>query len=422
MRLAYLCNIYPAVSHSFVRREIEALERAGHEIFRFSLRPYHSEIRDPADLREAAGTESILSQGWRRLVSAGVRGLVLHPVKGWAAITTAYKLSGKGTLDKARYVIYLLEAGWLVERLIEMQVRHLHAHFGTNPAAIAAIARAWGGPPFSFTVHGPDEFDAPVEKKLRMKIERASFVAAISSYSRSQLMRWVSEASWDKLKVVRCGIDSFFRDSAPVAPPPSSVSFVTVARLSEQKGLPLLIDACTRMRDAGERFQLTIVGYGDLQDSLRETIRRHKLENCVVLAGIKSAEEIRELLLSARAFVLPSFAEGLPVVLMEALALARPVITTFIAGIPELVDQECGWLIPAGSVADLVTAMTDALHASPEFLFSKGLVGRERVLRLHDADRNASFLSHEFTRTQTVSATARTTPRHSTHEAKGERG
>jgi glycosyltransferase involved in cell wall biosynthesis len=176
------------------------------------------------------------------------------------------------------------------------------------------------------------------------------------------------------------------------------------------------------MRDAGERFQLTIVGYGDLQDSLRETIRRHKLENCVVLAGIKSAEEIRELLLSARAFVLPSFAEGLPVVLMEALALARPVITTFIAGIPELVDQECGWLIPAGSVADLVTAMTDALHASPEFLFSKGLVGRERVLRLHDADRNASFLSHEFTRTQTVSATARTTPRHSTHEAKGERG
>ncbi|HEV2593841.1 MAG TPA: glycosyltransferase [Sphingomicrobium sp.] len=392
VRLAYLSNIYPAVSHSFIRREIESLERAGHQVSRFSLRPYHSEITDSADIREATRTESVLAQGWLRLVLAGVRALLLHPVRSCAAIATAYELSGKGLAQKARYTVYLLEAAWLVGRLRQLQVTHLHAHFGTNPAAIATIVRAWGGPPFSFTVHGPDEFDAPIELKLRSKIERASFVAAISSYCQSQLMRWVPEQQWHKIKLVRCGVDSMFLNAAPTVPPRTSVNFVAVARLSQQKGLPLLIDACAKLRDAGERFHLTIVGYGDLQREIEMKIRAQQLQDCVTLAGIKSSREICELLLAARAFILPSFAEGLPVVLMEALALARPVITTCIAGIPELVDDRCGWLIPAASVPDLVQAMTSALQTSPEDLLSKGLVGRERVLRLHDADRNASAL------------------------------
>jgi len=405
VRLAYLCNIYPAVSHSFVRREIEAIERTGHEVIRFSLRPHHSEIKDPSDLREVARTQAILSRGWLRLCAAAVRRFILHPAKSCAAIATAYKLSGKGLSQKARYVIYLLEAAWLVERLKQEQVQHLHAHFGTNPAVVAAIARAWGGPPFSFTVHGPEEFDAPIEMKLRTKIGRARFVAAISSYCRSQLMRWVPETEWTKIKLIRCGVDSGFRDAEPVPPPADSVKLVTVARLSQQKGLPLLIEACARLRDCGERFQLTVVGYGEMQRALQMEIQRLHLEDCVKLDGIKSSEEIRELLIDSRAFVLPSFAEGLPIVLMEALALARPVITTAIAGIPELVDQECGWLIPAGSVTDLVAALKDALHASPESLLAKGLVGRERVLRLHDADRNAAGLSNEFERTQMESVT-----------------
>ena len=400
MRLAYLCNIYPAVSHSFVRREVEALERAGHEVARFSLRPYHSEIKDRADLGEASRTESILSQGWSRLIANAIRRFILHPAKSHKAIATAYKLSSRGLAQKARNVVYLLEAGWLVERLSRMGVVHLHAHFGTNPAVVAAIARAWGGPPFSFTVHGPEEFDAPVEIKLSRKIEASSFVVAISSYCRSQLMRWVPQSDWDKIKVIRCGVDAGFRDAVPDGPSADSRDLLTVARLSEQKGLPLLIDACARLRDRGERFRLTIVGYGDLQEALQMSIRKHNLEDYVVLVGIKSSDEIRELLLAARAFVLPSFAEGLPIVLMEALALARPVVSTAIAGIPELVDQECGWLIPAGSIDDLVAALEEALHAPAETLSRKGLAGRERALRLHDADRNALQLAAQFEQTQ----------------------
>jgi glycosyltransferase involved in cell wall biosynthesis len=254
------------------------------------------------------------------------------------------------------------------------------------------IAHAWGGPHFSFTAHGPDEFDAPVSLSLPAKVEAASFVAAISSYGCSQLMRWSSPDHWAKIAVVRCGLDREFLDADAQPVPPSSTEFVCVARLSPQKGLPLLIAACERLRAKGERFSLTIIGDGEMRGSLEAEIARRNLGDTITLAGIRTGEEIREYLIRCRAFVLPSFAEGLPVVIMEALALRRPVITTAIAGIPELVDESCGWLIPAGSEEALVEAMTAALHAPTEDLFAKAAVGRERVLKFHDADSNAAVL------------------------------
>jgi glycosyltransferase involved in cell wall biosynthesis len=146
------------------------------------------------------------------------------------------------------------------------------------------------------------------------------------------------------------------------------------------------------LRADGERFSLTIIGDGEMRDSLEGEIARRKLGDVITLAGIQTVAEIREHLNRCRAFVLPSFAEGLPVVIMEALALGRPVISTAIAGIPELVDDTCGWLIPAGSEEALVAAMRKALRAPVKDLVAKGAVGRERVLRMHDADRNAALL------------------------------
>lgn len=392
MRLAYLCNVYPAVSHSFVRREIEAVERAGHEVFRFSIRPIHQDITDPADVREANVTSVVLEQGWTALTLATTRLAISRPRRAGAALRKAFRLSGKGMAEKARHLIYFMEAAWLAQRFAKLRVNHLHAHFGTNPAAVAAIAHLWSGTPFSFTIHGPDEFDAPVQLRLKEKAAEATLVAAISNYCRSQLMRWIPERDWPKIQVVRCGLDRDFLNEAPAAPDADSIQLLTVARLSQQKGLPLLIDACSRLRDDGAQFNLTIVGYGDMRRGLEEKIRELELEDRVSLAGIKSSDEIRELLREARVFVLPSFAEGLPVVLMEALALGTPVIATEIAGIPELVDDECGWLIPAGSETALVEALRKALEATSSELKAKGAVGRQRVLRLHDVDRNSLSL------------------------------
>lgn len=398
MRLAYLCNLYPAVSHSFVRREIEAVERAGHEVHRFSIRPPRADLKDPADRHEAEQTEVVLGQGALRLLLAALLLLISRPLKTLDAIASARRLSGPGARAKIRHLAYWLEAAWLVRRFDQLGVQHLHAHFGTNPAAVAAIIRAWGGPSFSFTAHGPDEFDAPVTLSLPAKVEAASFVAAISSFGRSQLMRWSRPDHWDRIGVVRCGLDRDFLDAAAEPVGAGSTEFVCVARLSAQKGLPLLIAACERLRANGERFSLTIVGDGEMREELGAEVTRCNLGDIVTLAGVQTSEEIRDHLKRCRAFVLPSFAEGLPVVIMEALALGRPVIATAVAGIPELVDGACGWLIPGGSEDALVGAMTAALHTSAEDLSAKGLIGRQRVLEMHDADRNAAVLLERIER------------------------
>lgn len=405
MRLAYLCNLYPAVSHSFVRREIAGVEAQGHIVHRFSIRAVPTNLRDEADVEEATRVEVLLPQGATRLFFAALGLLIRRPGKAIAALVMAFRLSGPGLKQKTKHAAYFLEAAWLARRLELLKIEHLHAHFGTNPAAVALITRIFGGPPFSFTVHGPDEFDAPVALSLGRKIEGAAFVVAISSYGRSQLMRWTEPGRWDDIEVIRCGVDREFLDAEPQPVLPSSTKFVCVARLAPQKGLPLLIAACDRLHSAGERFSLTIIGAGDLQHSIEKEIDERGLRDVVELIGIRSASEIREALLGSRVFVLPSFAEGLPVVLMEALALSRPVIATAIAGIPELVDSECGWLIPAGSEEALVTAMKAALRATPEELSAKGAVGRERARRMHDSVRNAKLIIEAIARHETEAVT-----------------
>jgi glycosyltransferase involved in cell wall biosynthesis len=156
--------------------------------------------------------------------------------------------------------------------------------------------------------------------------------------------------------------------------------------------LPLLIAACDRLRANGEQFSVSIIGDGEMRSTLEADVRRRRLDGVVSFLGVRTSAEIREHLLGARAFVLPSFAEGLPVVIMEALVLSRPVIATAIAGIPELVDGECGRLIPAGSEEALVNALTEALHAPSDDLSARGAAGRERVRQMHDAAHNAAQL------------------------------
>ena len=392
MRLAYLCNVYPAVSHSFVRREIEGVERAGHVVHRFTLRRPPGDLRDGADLREAGRTEAVLEQGLFELLRAAVRLSIARPKKTLSAIKMARRLSSPGFNSKLRHFAYWLEAAWLVRRLEKLGVQHLHAHFGTNPAAVAAIGNAWGGASFSFTTHGPNEFDSPLQLSLPQKIAAAKLVVGISQYGRSQLMRWSAPQEWPKIMVVRCGLGPDFLRSVPKPIAANSRHFVCVARLSPAKGLPLLVQAAALLRDRNESFTVDIVGDGELRSALDRQIGELGLRGHVRLLGVQSSSEIREHLEQARAFVLPSFAEGLPVVLMEALALGRPVITTPVAGIPELVDKECGWLIPFGSDEALALAMTEVLHCSVDELNRKGAVGRKRVGLMHDAERNAKAL------------------------------
>lgn len=386
MRIAYLVNCYPAPSHSFIRREIAGVEAAGLEVLRYSIRPAPDALPDPRDETERAHTTVVLAKGVGTLMAAVVAITLAHPLKTMAALRCAVRVGG------ARQLAYLAEAAWLVREWRRQGVRHVHAHFGTNPAAVVRLARALDGPPYSFTVHGPDEFDAPIALDLAGKIADAAFVAAISSYGRSQLMRWSNPRDWPKIEVVRCGVDPEYL-TYEAADPPETQTLCCVARLAPQKGLHILIDAIARIASTRPDLRIVIVGDGPLRASLEQQAARLGITDRIAFAGISSGDAVRQHLLEARAFVLPSFAEGLPVVLMEALALRRPVITTWVAGIPELVDDTVGWLCPPGDVDALVAKMKAALDAPVAQLVCMGDIGRASVASAHDAERNGAQLA-----------------------------
>ena len=273
---------------------------------------------------------------------------------------------------------------------------HVHAHFGTNSAEVVMLIRALGGPPYSFTVHGPDEFDKPQFLGIGEKIRRSAFVVAISSYGRSQLFRWVEHAHWPKIRVVHCGLEPSFHDVAPV-PPPAAPRLVCVGRLCEQKGQLLLVEAAARLVGKGIRLELVLAGDGEMRSEVEALIAKHGLRKQVRITGWISSERVREEILAARGLVLPSFAEGLPVVIMEAMALRRPVLTTYVAGIPELViPGENGWLFPAGDVDALAAAMEDFLSRSADELRVMGEAAHARVLERHSIDIEAAKLAGLF--------------------------
>lgn len=395
MKVAYLVNQYPHVSHSFIRREVAALERQGIDVDRFSIRASGQELVDEADRAEKQRTEVLLA-GVGAIAIAVVATAVGQPGRFFAALRAAVRLGRRSDRGILRHLVYLAEACLLARHMRARETQHLHAHFGTNPTAVALLAHLISGVPYSFTVHGPEEFDRPHALSLTDKIAHAAFVVAISDYGCSQLFRWCPHGDWQKIRVVRCGVDDAFL-GAELRPLPSSPRLVCVGRLCEQKGALLLLQALAPLAAEGVDFHLTLAGDGPLRCNIEEQIRRLNLGDRVRITGWISNREVREEIQSARLFVLPSFAEGLPVVLMEALALGRPVISTFVAGIPELVRPGVnGWLVPAGSVTALTDTIREALAASTCALTALGCAGVTHVATQHDAMREAAKLARLF--------------------------
>lgn len=392
LKIAYLTNHYPAVSHSFIRREIMAIEAAGAKVARFSIRPADGAMPDTRDQAEKALTIVVLAGRGLNLALSTLLVLFRHPVRFFKAAAVAMRMADGRPAAVLRNAAYLIEACFLYRCLAAQKIDHLHAHFGTNPAAVARLVHSLGGPPYSFTVHGPDEFDRPQELDLRGKIADAKFTIAISSFGKSQLMRWSDPAHWNRIAIVRCGVDESFLEAAEAQAMTEAPKLCCVARLSAQKGLPLLVEAAALIDRRGVDFHLTLVGDGEMRQEVERMIDANGLGAKISIAGWSSSEAVRSHILNARAMVLPSFAEGLPVVIMEALALSRPVIATAIAGTPELVDDSCGWLIPAGSVERLAEAMIEALSLPVQDLERRGAEGRRRVLEWHDSRINGAQL------------------------------
>jgi glycosyltransferase involved in cell wall biosynthesis len=408
MCIAYLVNQYPKTSHSFIRREIHALENleSGMKIARYSVRKTTEILPDSQDQTECSRTEVILDAGFIQLVAAAFFACIAHPVRTIASFIFATRLGFHGDRGLIRHWIYWLEAIWLEKSLRAKGVTHVHSHFGTNSTTVAMLCHELGGPPFSFTVHGPEEFDRPDAIHLAEKIRRCRFVVAISSFGRSQLMRWCETSQWAKIHVVHCTVEPSYL-TATTTPVPDNQTLVCVGRLCEQKGQLLLIQAMKLVVSDFPNARLRLVGDGPMRKECERLIEKLQLQNHVTITGWASGEQVRQELIAARGIVLPSFAEGLPVVIMEALALGRPVISTYIAGIPELITssqiadnvsptQPPGWLVPAGDIEALQEAIASLLLASMELLQKMSLTGIRLVSERHNPSTEAAKLRDLF--------------------------
>lgn len=396
MKIAYFVNQYPKVSHSFIRREIKALEKFGVTVERFAIRANQEELIDPHDITEFEQTHYLLGTSLWKIIVTITRLFLLKPIVFLSMLWSAIQMGRRSDRGLLNHLFYFIEAGLLKRLLREAHVDHVHSHFGTNSTMIALLCHGLGGPPYSFTVHGPEEFDKSEYISLGEKIRQSRFCVAISSYGRSQLYRWVENTHWGKMHIVHCGLDTEFYHNTAL-PQYDSKNIVCVGRLCEQKGQLLLIEALAYLLKQGHLMHLTLAGDGPMRAEIEQLISRHNLEKYVTITGWISSEQVRSEILKARVFVLPSFAEGLPVVIMEAMVLGCPVLSTYVAGIPELVvPGENGWLVPAGDCKALADAMKDILCMSVDDLQQLGVNAKKKVLEKHSIDAEVRKLIDLF--------------------------
>ncbi len=405
MKIAYLVNTYPKPSHTFIRREIAALERLGWQVHRFAMRSDRGALVDPVDFVENDKTEHVLEIGKKALFKTALTWMTKHPRETLSGLAMALRCGTKGAAGGAgtggipRHLIYLIEAAYVASRANDLGLRHVHAHFGTNSATVAMLAQALGGPTFSFTVHGPEEFDAPRAFSFPEKIARARFTVAISSFGRSQLYRWCQIPEWAKIKVVHCPIDTASYappDPMPATQPADGPHLVAIGRLTEQKGFPLLVEIMAMAAKRLPGLRLTICGDGELRALIDAEIARHGMTDRIEIKGWMSEADVRAAIGRSHALILPSLAEGLPMVVMESMACGRPVIAACINGVPELLTPNEGWLVPAGDAAAFADAIEAVSKTSTAELERMGADARARAFARHDCDTEAAKLSALF--------------------------
>lgn len=395
--IAIMTGEYLKIPHTFIHREVAAIRASGQEIVVISVRQPREQEALSAESRQEFDRVFFLlrhAQNPLRLIWAHTVSFALRPLGYFRTILLAFRTTPPGFLASIYQIFYFLEAGVLAEYLRQKKVVHLHNHFGDSSCTVAMLAAKLRGVSFSYTEHGPDTFFAPNRWRLDAKVSCASFVVAISHFCRSQLMLFADPADWHKIKIVHCGVIPARYDNGPRSEPGKRILFV--GRLAAVKGVPLLLEALFHLKGRHPQARLTLVGDGPERPSLEALTRRLDLSDLVEFAGYSDEAGVASHLAQADLLVLPSFAEGLPVVLMEAMAARLPVIASRVAGVPELVDDGLsGFLFPPSDLETMIMRM-DTLLSDPQIGLKMGEAGREKVMAEHDATREASKLLKLF--------------------------
>jgi colanic acid/amylovoran biosynthesis glycosyltransferase len=396
-KLVYLLSQYPAVSHTFLLNEIRELRKLGITIEVASInrpdRPFSS--MPGGEQQETEKTFYIKSAGVAWAVWIATKTLISRPRVFARGLLAALRLSRWDLTATVFSLFYFTEALILGDWMRARGHHQLHIHFCGPVATVGLIASVAWGFPYSLTVHGPDEFYDTEKFYLREKVEHAKFILCISDFCRSQLMRVSCPAHWDKMHVVRLGVDpQLFFPSQQDREREGLLEILCVGRLVPSKGQLILLRACGLLLAQGHSLRVRLVGAGPTRDSLEAFAAQKQIP--VVFEGAKNHEETRRLLGQADIFALASFAEGVPVALMEAMSMEIPCVSTRVAGIPELIrDGIDGLLVPASSADALALAILQLID-DPPLRRKLGASGRRRISELYNLSQNALSLAHIF--------------------------
>ncbi len=391
--LAYLVSRYPAVSHTFILREIAHLRALGHVIHTASINPPDRalELMDAAERSEAQATYFVKADG----VAGGAAALAYWIAKAPVRLLQMFRL-GRQLAHGAKGLAYAVEAAMVAKWMTEKQLAHLHVHFGNAGATVGVLVKALTQCHLSYTIHGPDEFDDVPGQQLAHKMAAADAVVCISQFARSQLMRISAPADWHKFQVCRLGVDPSQFTRATGSNDSARVNMLCVGRLTPAKCQVLLVQACARLRDAGVAFTLTMVGDGPDRNRVEAAVAEHGLHDQIKLTGALTQKGVRQAFAQADIFVLPSLAEGIPVVLMEAMCSFVPCLSTPVNGIPELIENDHTGLLSTPGDLDSLVAQLQRLCNSPADRARLAQAAAVKVRQGFDLARNVRQLSQIF--------------------------
>ena len=385
--IAYISHYFPALTQTFVYREILALEDLGWEVKPFSIRRPTKGISEEAQ-GLAGRTTYLLPIHWGRFIARQLRLFLSRPLRYLGLLVFVVTRPGESLRSRIHGFTHFFGGMYLVPELRKSGVRHFHAHFGMNPATLAMTASEYLGIPFSMTIHARDLFvDTAL---LRTKIEKAKFVVTISDYNLRILREMASSpAVASKIRVVHCGVD--LRKFTPAeargaaAPPGTPPVFLAVGRLVPKKGYRYLVDAAHILKARRVPCEVRVIGGGPDRESLAARIAELEVGDRVKLEGSMPQERLLPELRSADGFVLPCVLaedgdqDGIPVSLMEAMACGIPCVSTSISGIPELIESgREGLHVPQRDPVALADAL-ERLAVDPGLRKDLGGAGRRKV-------------------------------------------
>ena len=397
-RIAYLVSQYPAVNHTYILREIRELRRLGWDIHVASIRP---DTRPTSQVtaeerEELSHTWCVTTQGLSGAVRAHLISLTTQTRSYFSGLLSALRLGAVDFSKTIRNLFYFTEALIVGQWMRSRGLSHIHIHFSSTVGLL--IAKTFPAT-ISITIHGPAEFEEPASFHLREKIEAATFICAISNYGRDQLMKNCNPDQWEKLETVPLGIDpDVFMPSSKSSFERNSFDVISVGRLSPEKGQCILIDAIAKLVKEGRGVRLRLVGEGPDRSALERHIAACGLSDIMHLEGALNQDQLKALYRESDAFVLASLAEGVPVVLMEAMAMETPCVATRIAGIPELIqDGLDGLLVEPSDVGQLATAIA-RLMDDPDLRRRIARAGRDKVVQQYNLSKNTELLAKVFER------------------------